>query len=174
MHAEIIAIGTELTTGAKLDTNSQWLSLELAAVGVAVRYHTTVADSLEANLLVFQNAIDRADVVLISGGLGPTKDDLTREVLAKLMGVELVLDESSLQQIKEMFSRRNRIMPERNVVQAMFPAGSFPISNPRGTAPGVWIEIPRSGKTPCRVARDARCSERNEAHVSRIGAPKTQ
>lgn len=152
MQAEIIAIGTELTTGAKLDTNSQWLSIELAAVGIPVWYHTTVADSLEANLRVFQNAIDRADVVLISGGLGPTLDDLTREVLAKLMGVELVLHEPSLVQIKEMFSRRNRTMPERNLVQAMFPAGSLPIPNPRGTAPGVWIEIPRAGKTPCRVA----------------------
>lgn len=152
MHAEIIAIGTELTTGAKLDTNSQWLSIELAAVGIPVRYHTTVADSLEANLLVFQNAIDRADIVLISGGLGPTKDDLTREVLAALLGVELVLHEPSLVQIKEMFSRRNRTMPESNVIQAMFPAGSTPISNARGTAPGVWIEVPRIGKEPCRVA----------------------
>jgi nicotinamide-nucleotide amidase len=152
MHAEIIAIGTELTTGAKLDTNSQWLSIELAAVGIPVRYHTTVADSLEANLLVFQNAIDRADIVLISGGLGPTLDDLTREVLAKLLGVELVLHETSLQQIKEMFSRRNRPMPERNVIQAMFPAGSSPIPNPRGTAPGVWIEIPRTDRTACRIA----------------------
>lgn len=152
MHAEIIAIGTELTTGAKLDTNSQWLSVELAAVGIPVRYHTTVADSLEANLLVLQNAVDRADVVLISGGLGPTLDDLTREVLARLLGVELVLHEPSLHQIQEMFSRRNRTMPERNVIQAMFPAGSTPIPNPRGTAPGVWVEIPREGRTPCRVA----------------------
>jgi len=152
MHAEIIAIGTELTTGAKLDTNSQWLSIELAAVGIPVRYHTTVADSLEANLLVFQNAIQRADLVLISGGLGPTLDDLTREVLAKLMGVELVLDEPSLQQIKEMFTRRNRVMPERNVIQAMFPAGSSVIPNPRGTAPGIWMEIARPGTSPCLLA----------------------
>lgn len=152
MQAETIAIGTELTTGAKLDTNSQWLSLELSAVGIPVWYHTTVADTLEANLLVFRQAVERADIVLITGGLGPTLDDLTREALAALLGVELVLDESSLQIIKEMFSRRNRTMPERNSIQAMFPAGTEPIPNPRGTAPGIWVEIPRPGKTPCRLA----------------------
>lgn len=152
MQAETIAIGTELTTGAKLDTNSQWLSLELSAVGIPVWYHTTVADTLEANLLVFRQAVERADIVLITGGLGPTLDDLTREALAALLGVELVLDEQSLVQIKEMFSRRNRPMPERNSIQAMFPAGTEPIVNPRGTAPGIWVEIPRPGRTPCRLA----------------------
>lgn len=152
MQAETIAIGTELTTGAKLDTNSQWLSIELSAVGIPVWYHTTVADTLDANLLVFRQAVERADVVLITGGLGPTLDDLTREALAALMDVELVLHEPSLQQIQEMFSRRNRTMPERNSIQAMFPAGSQPIPNPRGTAPGIWVEIPRTGRNPCRVA----------------------
>lgn len=152
MQAETIAIGTELTTGAKLDTNSQWLSIELSAVGIPVWYHTTVADTLEANLLVFRQAVDRADVVLITGGLGPTLDDLTREALAALLGVELVLHEPSLVQIQEMFSRRNRTMPERNSIQAMFPAGTEPIPNPRGTAPGIWAEIPRPGRTPCRLA----------------------
>ena len=151
MRAETIAIGTELTTGAKLDTNSQWLSLELSAVGIAVWYHTTVADTLEANLLVLRHAVDRADVVLITGGLGPTLDDLTREALAALLGVELVLHEPSLQIIREMFSRRNRTMPDRNSIQAMFPAGTEPIPNPRGTAPGIWVEIPRAGKSPCRL-----------------------
>lgn len=152
MQAETIAIGTELTTGAKLDTNSQWLSLELSAVGIPVSFHTTVADSLEANVLVFQHAIERADIVLITGGLGPTLDDLTRDALAALMGAPLVLHEPSLEQIKEMFSRRNRTMPDRNSIQAMFPQGSEPIPNPRGTAPGIWVEIPREGKSPCRVA----------------------
>lgn len=151
MQAETIAIGTELTTGAKLDTNSQWLSIELSAVGIPVWYHTTVADTLEANLLVLRHAVDRADVVLITGGLGPTLDDLTRDALAALMGVKLVLHEPSLQQIQQMFSRRNRTMPERNSIQAMFPAGSEPIPNPRGTAPGIWVEIPRPGRAACRL-----------------------
>jgi nicotinamide-nucleotide amidase len=141
MHAEIIAIGTELTTGAKLDTNSQWLSIELAAVGIPVLAHTTVADDLPAMLETLQTAARRSDVVLISGGLGPTLDDLTRQVLADLAGVELVLHEPSLQHVRDMFAKRKRVMPERNVIQAMFPAGSEPIENPHGTAPGVWMEL---------------------------------
>ena len=152
MQAETIAIGTELTTGAKLDTNSQWLSQELSAVGIPVWYHTTVADTLEANVLVIRQAIERADVVLITGGLGPTLDDLTREALAALLGVPLVLHEPSLQIIREMFSRRSRTMPDRNSIQAMFPQGSEPIPNPRGTAPGIWLEIPRQSQPPCRLA----------------------
>ncbi len=152
VHAEIIAIGTELTTGAKLDTNSQWLSLELQAVGIPVHYHVTVADDRDANVSVFRSAVDRSDIVLISGGLGPTLDDLTRDVLAQLTGTKLVLHEPSLEIIRAMFARRNREMPERNVVQAMFPLGAEPIPNRRGTAPGIYMEIPRAGRAPCRLA----------------------
>lgn len=153
MNAEIIAIGSELTTGAKLDTNSQWLSLELAGVGIPVDYHTTVADHLHAMLGVFQTAAQRADLVLITGGLGPTLDDLTRQALAELMQVPLELHEESLAYIEQLFAKRNREMPERNRIQAMFPKGSRPISNPRGTAPGVWCELPRSyGRTDCVMA----------------------
>ncbi len=141
MHAEIIAIGTELTTGAKLDTNSQWLSIELASVGIPVLLHTTIADDLQANLETLRAAVRRSPIVLISGGLGPTLDDLTRQVLADLAGVELVLHEPSLQHIRDMFAKRKRIMPERNVIQAMFPAGSEPIENPHGSAPGIWWEL---------------------------------
>ncbi len=153
MHAEIIAIGTELTTGAKLDTNSQWLSLELAAVGIPVTYHTTVADDLKAMLGVLTKAVSRSDVVLVTGGLGPTLDDLTRDCMADLVQAELVLHESSLVFIKSLFARRHREMPQRNVVQAMFPEGSTPIPNPRGSAPGIWMEVPREGSpAPCQLA----------------------
>lgn len=152
MPAETIAIGTELTSGAKLDTNSQWLSLELAAVGIAVHYHTTLADDLQANINAFRVAVDRADLIVITGGLGPTLDDLTREALARMLGVGLVLHEPSLEIIRGMFARRGREMPERNVIQAMFPQGSTPIPNPRGTAPGIWLEIPRGTRPPCLVA----------------------
>jgi nicotinamide-nucleotide amidase len=152
MHAEIISIGTELTTGAKLDTNSQWLSLELQAVGIPVTYHVTVADDFEANLAVVRCAVERSEIVLITGGLGPTLDDLTRDVLAKLTGTKLVLHEPSLEIIRGMFARRQREMPERNIVQAMFPEGSEPIPNRRGTAPGIYMEVPRTGRPPCRVA----------------------
>ena len=152
MHAEILAIGTELTTGAKLDTNSQWLSIELAAVGIPVLLHTTVADDLPVMLETLRAAVRRSDIVLISGGLGPTLDDLTRQALADLAGVELVLDEPSLQHVRDIFSKRKRVMPERNVIQAMFPAGSEPIANPHGTAPGVWMELPRPDGACCLIA----------------------
>ena len=149
--AEIVAIGSELTTGAKLDTNSQWLSIELAAVGIPVSFHTTVADDLEAMVDVLRAAVDRAPIVLVTGGLGPTLDDLTRQSLAELTNSELVLHEPSLEFIKELFARRKRQMPERNSIQAMFPEGSEPISNPRGSAPGIWMELPRNGAT-CTLA----------------------
>jgi nicotinamide-nucleotide amidase len=152
MHAEIIAIGTELTTGAKLDTNSQWLSLELQAIGIPVHFHVTVADDLDANVNVMRSAVERSDVVLISGGLGPTLDDLTRDALARLTGTTLALHEPSLEVIRAMFARRGRVMPERNIVQAMFPEGSEPIPNRRGTAPGIYLELPRALKPPCRIA----------------------
>ncbi|MBI5761729.1 MAG: CinA family nicotinamide mononucleotide deamidase-related protein [Planctomycetales bacterium] len=152
MHAEIIAIGTELTTGAKLDTNSQWLSQELASIGVPVRYHSTVADDLGANVDVFRIAAARADIVLITGGLGPTLDDLTREALAAVVERKLVLHEPSLEIIRGMFQRRGRVMPERNVAQAMFPEGSEVIANPRGTAPGIWLDVARAGQPTCHIA----------------------
>jgi nicotinamide-nucleotide amidase len=153
MHAEVISVGTELTTGAMLDTNSQWLSLELAEIGIPVHFHTTVADNLEAMVGVLRIAADRSDVIVLSGGLGPTLDDLTRQALAAVLGVELVLDAPSLDWIRSIFARFKREMPERNVVQAYFPAGTQPLPNPRGTAPGIWAEIQRSQpRGKCLVA----------------------
>ena len=151
MRAEIIAVGSELTSGSKLDTNSQWLSVELAAVGVPVLRHTTVADELEPTVELFREAAARSDFVVVTGGLGPTLDDLTRQALADAAGVPLVLDEPSLEHIRHLFASRGRMMPERNVVQAMFPAGSEVIPNPRGSAPGIWVELPRPGGV-CRFA----------------------
>lgn len=150
MFAEIIAIGTELTTGAKLDTNSQWLSVELAAVGVTTRYHQTMADDLPAMVRVFRTAADRSDLVIITGGLGPTQDDLTRHALAELINVGLECDEAALENIRAMFTRRKREMPASNNVQAMFPAGSRMLTNSRGTAPGIALDVPRDGRSqPC-------------------------
>jgi nicotinamide-nucleotide amidase len=141
MKAEIISIGSELTSGQNLDTNSQWLSLRLAEIGIPVSWHTTVADDLDANVDAFRIATGRAGLVLVTGGLGPTQDDLTREALAQLAGVELVLHGESLRIIEGMFRRFGRSMPERNRVQALFPAGSEPIANERGTAPGIWMQL---------------------------------
>ncbi|HYT87980.1 MAG TPA: competence/damage-inducible protein A [Gemmataceae bacterium] len=141
MKAEIISIGSELTSGQNLDTNSQWLSRRLAEIGIAVGWHTTVADDLDDNVAAFRIAAARARLVLVTGGLGPTQDDLTRDALALAAGVELVFHPESFEQIKAMFARRNRPMTERNRVQAMFPAGAEVIPNANGTAPGMWLKL---------------------------------
>src|SRR3954468_10917281 len=117
MKAEILSIGSELTTGQNLDTNSQWLSLRLAEIGIPVNWHTTVADDLQDNIEAFRIASQRAQLVLATGGLGATVDDVTPEVVAKVASVELVFHEPSLQHIQQMFARRNRTMPDRNRVQ---------------------------------------------------------
>ena len=152
MKAEIIAIGSELTSGAKLDTNSQWLSTELSEIGIPVHFHSTMADDRQTMLEVFQTAVSRSDIVLVTGGLGPTLDDLTRELIAELTGTELVLDEPSLAFIEDLFAKRGRVMAERNRIQAMFPAGSEVLTNPVGTAPGIWMEVPREGRPPSLLA----------------------
>ncbi len=141
MKSEIISIGSEITSGQNLDTNSQWLSRRLAEIGVPVGWHTTVADDLDANIEAFRIAAGRADLVLITGGLGPTQDDLTREALAKAAGVELIFHQELYDQIEGMFRNRNRTMPERNRVQAMIPVGADVLPNECGTAPGVWMRL---------------------------------
>jgi nicotinamide-nucleotide amidase len=141
MKAEILSIGSELTSGQNLDTNSQWLSLRLAEIGIPVGWHTTIADDLDANIDAFRLASQRARLVIATGGLGPTQDDLTREAVARAARVELVFHPESFEQIREMFARRHRTMPERNRVQAMFPAGAEPIPNACGTAPGFWMKL---------------------------------
>lgn len=137
MIAEIISIGDELTSGQRLDTNSQWLSQQLGDLGIHVYYHTTVADDLGANVAVFRAALERADIVISTGGLGPTDDDLTRIALAEVLGVGLYRDEASLEHIRNLFARRQRPMPAKNEVQADFPQGTVPIFNPHGSAPGI-------------------------------------
>ena len=144
MIAEIVAIGSELVSGQSLDTNSQWLSRELAALGIAVRYHTSLGDDLAENVAALRIATGRAGLVITSGGLGPTQDDLTREALAALAGVPLVEDASSLAAIAELFARRGRPMAERNRTQALRPEGSEVIPNGRGTAPGLWMPVGNS------------------------------
>ncbi len=141
LRAEVIAIGTELTTGARLDTNSQWISRELGRLGITTAWHTTVADTPADLLQTFRIAVSRVDLVIISGGLGPTKDDLTRQFLAELAGVSLVLDEASLEAIRDRFRARFREMPDTNTIQAYHPEGSTMLPNPNGTAPGIWMEF---------------------------------
>lgn len=151
MIAEVVSIGDELTSGQRLDTNSQWLSQRLGEIGLRVMYHTTVADDLAAGVQAFRTAVERADVIVATGGLGPTADDLTRDVLAEVSGRELVLDQEQLERIRAMFAFFGRDMPERNRVQAMFPAGCRIVPNNGGTAPGIDLQIPRAGGRAARV-----------------------
>ena len=156
MNAEIIAIGDEIVSGQHLDTNSPWLSQRLEELGVRVLYHSTVGDELEPCGDVFRRAIERADIVISTGGLGPTADDLTRDALAQATGRQLELYPQALEHVRSLFARRKREMPQQNEVQAMFPAGSRMIANPHGTAPGIDLEVPRAGKCvavflPCQA-----------------------
>ncbi len=144
MKVEIVSIGTELTSGQNLDTNAQWLSRRLAEVGVPVAFHTTVADDIADNVACFALAAQRADLVISTGGLGPTQDDLTREVIAAVSGVKLTEDAVSLAHIQELFAKRGRVMPDRNRVQALVPNGAEAIFNVCGTAPGVWARVNRA------------------------------
>jgi nicotinamide-nucleotide amidase len=143
MQAEVIAIGDELTTGQRLDTNSQWLSAELGLLGIPVLFHTTVCDTLEAGVEAFRIAAARCELVVATGGLGPTADDLTRDVLAAVAGEPLELSVAALEAVESRFARRAVAMPESNRRQAMFPRGTRIIPNPNGTAPGIDLDVRR-------------------------------
>jgi nicotinamide-nucleotide amidase len=151
MQAEIISNGDEITCGKILDSNSQWLSLELADLGVSTLYHTTVGDDLDAMVDVLRIAMNRVDLIIWTGGLGPTADDLTRQAVADAAGVPLEKDEKSLRLIQEMFQRRNREMPKSNEIQAFQPRGALPINNPHGTAPGIDFTTKRKTPVPGRL-----------------------
>jgi len=151
MQAEIIAIGDELTTGQRLDTNSQWLSTELGLLGIPVLFHTTACDTLEAGIEAFRVAAARCDLVVATGGLGPTADDLTRDVLAAVAGQSLELSAAALEAVESRFARRAVTMPESNRRQAMFPRGSRIIPNPDGTAPGIDLDVRRPDGGTSRI-----------------------
>ncbi|NLX15256.1 MAG: competence/damage-inducible protein A [Phycisphaerales bacterium] len=141
MNAIIISVGTELTSGQTVDTNSAWLSSKLAEIGIPVLLHVTAPDDVEPLSRQIETACAQADLVLVTGGLGPTADDLTREALAQVMGVELQIDPALAEQVRAFFARLNRPMPEANLVQAMLPVGSRPLENTCGTAPGIHTRI---------------------------------
>ncbi len=140
MRAEIISIGTELLLGEIVDTNAAWLAQQLAAAGVDVFFRTTVGDNAGRIAEAVSLALGRADIVITTGGLGPTVDDVTREAIAMATGRDLVLDESLLMQIRERFAKWNTRMSENNVRQAYLPRGATPIPNPVGTAPAFVVE----------------------------------
>ncbi len=144
MKVHILSIGTELTMGQTIDTNAAWLSGQLAGLGIPCEQHVTVSDDLEPIRRAIASAGRDADLVLITGGLGPTDDDLTRQALADAMGVELQFHQESFDRIAEFFSSRNRAMSPANRVQAMFPVGATPIENTCGTAPGIHVRLNQS------------------------------
>jgi nicotinamide-nucleotide amidase len=140
MNAEIIAVGSELLTPYRLDTNSLWLTGELNKIGIRVIHKAVVGDSRDEMRSAFRHALDRADLIIASGGLGPTDDDRTRETVAELLGRKLHMSEAILREIQERFRRFARTMPEINKRQAMVPEGATVLPNPRGTAPALWLE----------------------------------
>jgi nicotinamide-nucleotide amidase len=141
LNSEIITIGTEILLGQILDTNTQYLAQRLAEIGINVRYKTCVGDNLEDIVSAINIATSRCDVVITTGGLGPTLDDLTREAVAKSAGVKLEFREELLRDIIEIFDRIGYTMTENNKRQAYVPEGSIAIPNKLGTAPGFIKEI---------------------------------
>ncbi len=144
MRIEVICTGDEVLTGKIVNTNFSYITQKLEDVGLSVAWETTVGDDRESLLLAFQLAGQRADAVIVNGGLGPTVDDLSQEIAAKAAGVELVLDEGWLEQMEAFFRRRNRIMPPNNRKQAMLPEGAEVLDNPVGTACGFAVDIGRA------------------------------
>lgn len=144
LSAEIIAIGDELLHGSALDTNSKWIAAELERIGAVVRRFTVVGDDPGDLAAAIEAAGARVDVVVATGGLGPTADDRTREVAAAVLGVELVTDAASWAAIKSWLEQRRRPVPDSNRRQAMLPAGGVALPNAIGTAPGFAVTIGRA------------------------------
>lgn len=140
MNAEIISVGTELLLGQIVDTNAAFLGAELAALGVNLYYTTTVGDNLERATAAIRAALKRAEMILVTGGIGPTPDDVTREAIAAALDEGLVFHEGLAQQLREFFAARRRPMVDLNLRQAYLPASARAIPNPVGTAPGVLAE----------------------------------
>ena len=142
-NAEIVAIGSELLLGQIVDTNSAWMAQRLTALGVNLFFKSVVGDNPGRMKEVIGRALERSDIVITSGGLGPTQDDLTREVVAEVTKRQLVLDDHLLEQVEAHFRRRGRTMTPNNRRQAYLPEGAIPIKNPNGTAPCFIVEDAR-------------------------------
>src|SRR4030042_3579130 len=140
MNAEIISIGTELLMGEISDTNAAYLASQLPLVGIDLHWITVVGDNRERLLKAFHQAWKRSDIILASGGLGPTEDDLTREAIAKMLGEERKVSPPLEQELRAIFAHMGWEMPSHNIKQATLIPSAQAIPNPRGTAPGWWIE----------------------------------
>ena len=140
MKAEIIASGTELLLGETQDTNTPFIANQLAMMGIDLYYASIVGDNYPRFQEVLKNALDRSDIVVITGGLGPTKGDITRDVIAGAMNEKMEIDAGLKKHMTEYFSRMGYEMPENNLKQAMLIPSATSIPNPLGTAPGWWVE----------------------------------
>src|SRR5262249_48590016 len=140
MRACIIAVGSELLTPFRSDSNSLLITERLNAVGFDVRLKVIVGDDVDELAEQFNRMLARTDLVVVTGGLGPTADDITRDAVARVLGVPLDLDEGILERIRARFARRGLAMPNINRRQAMVPRGAVVLENPNGTAPGLWLE----------------------------------
>lgn len=138
--AELLTIGDEILYGQIVDTNSQWMSVELSSLGIRVVRKTSVADKVEEILTALAEAERRADIILITGGLGPTSDDLTKPCLATYFNCGLVLNEEALAEVTEFFASRGRELTDINRQQAFLPTACEKITNAVGTAPGMWFK----------------------------------
>ncbi len=141
MRCDVVAVGTELLLGQIVDTNSAWIGEQLAAHGIDSLLQVRVGDNQARLVAVLRQVLAEADAVIVCGGLGPTHDDLTREAIAEVMDVELVLDDAVAEVIRELFTRRGRPMPANNLRQAMVPVGATVIPQTRGTAPGLVCPV---------------------------------
>ncbi len=139
MLAEIITIGDEILIGQIVDTNSAWMAQQLNAAGIRVKQISSVSDQKAHIITALNEAQQRADIILITGGLGPTKDDITKTTLAEYFGVGMRRDDAALENVKQIFARYNRPLLEVNLHQADVPANCEVISNKNGTAPGMWF-----------------------------------
>ncbi len=141
MRCEVVAVGTELLLGQIVDTNSSWIGEQLALAGIDCLRHTAVGDNPDRIRAALQESLDRSDAVIVTGGLGPTQDDITRDVIAEVMGVEMIRDPNLVEVISSKFKGRGRPMPENNLRQADLPEGATPIKEMPGTAPGLICPV---------------------------------
>ena len=144
MKACILAVGSEMLTPFRVDTNSLYITERLNAIGGDVRLKAIVGDDVGELAALVEGALGWADLIIITGGLGPTEDDVTRDAVARALSLPLDIDESIVERIRERFARRGMTMPDINRRQAMVPRGAVVLPNPNGTAPGLWIERGRT------------------------------
>ncbi|NLJ78209.1 MAG: competence/damage-inducible protein A [Tissierellia bacterium] len=140
MRAEIISVGTEIIMGSTLNTNVQYITRRLSEIGIDVLFHTSVTDDPRLLKQVINIGLGRVDLIIFTGGLGPTQDDMTKEIVSETLGLKLMLDSSAEAKIREYFRKTNRTMTPNNIKQARIPEGSRILANRVGTAPGIYIE----------------------------------